>query len=98
MSKKAFWMPFKENIDDQCYINKNTYSPAQSVHSLSDMDNYYNLSSSNFPPSPQDCTDLGQGEANTLLQDLACNLDAFISTPGPPNIVHIITHMGLIMG
>ena len=37
------------------------------------MDAYYNLSSSLFPPSPQENSDLEKFEANTPLQDLVVN-------------------------
>ena len=46
-------------------MDKNTYPPTQSVHSLNDMDDYHNLSSSTCPPSPENNSDLEKVRSNT---------------------------------
>ena len=45
----------------------------QSVHSLSDKDDYQNASRSTCSPSLQDISDLKQVAANTSVQDVAVN-------------------------
>ena len=73
--------------------DKNIYSPTQSVHSLSEMDDYHNLSSSTCPALPQDNSNLEQIAANRLAQYLVVNSYAFILTPGKPTTVNVITPM-----
>ena len=73
-----------------CHVDKNTYCPTQPVHSLSGMDDYYNLSTYTCPPSPQDNRDLEQVAANRSEQDLAVNSDVFIPTPRIPSKVHVL--------
>ena len=55
----------RKDIDKQCHRYKNTYSPTQSVHSLSDLDDFHNLSSSTWPHSPQVDSDFKNVEVNT---------------------------------
>ena len=62
----AFGKPFKVNIDNKCDMDNKTYSPTQSVHSLSDMDDNHNLSSFTCHPSPQDKRDLKQVATSIL--------------------------------
>ena len=72
-------------------MDKNAYPPTLSVYSLIDMNDYHNLSSST---SPEDNSDLEQFVANTPSQDFVANSGVFISTPGTPSTLHVITPMG----
>ena len=56
-----------------------TFSATWSIYSLNYMDDDHNLSSSTWPPSPQDSSNLEQDVPNTT-QELAVNSAAFIST------------------
>ena len=58
------------------------------------MDDYQYLLSSTFPPSPQANSYLEQAAANTRTWDLAVKSDAFVSIPGMPSKVHVMTSMG----
>ena len=75
-------------------MDKNTFSPSQSVHSLSDIDDYHNLSGFICPPSPQDNSEIEQIAVNTPAKDLALNSDAFILWPEIPSTVHVIAPVG----